>query len=202
MSERIGVFGGTFDPPHLGHLILAAEAFAQLRLDRVLWVLTADPPHKQGIAVSALDDRLEMVRRTIADESKFELSTVDIDRPGPHYTVDTLDILRRQNSAAEIIMLLGGDSLHDLPKWSRPELLLAECDEIGVMRRPIDEINTKGLEADLPGIGKKLRFVDAPLLQIASHDIRERIKRGLPYKYYVPGPVYDYIHSRGLYGSK
>jgi nicotinate-nucleotide adenylyltransferase len=199
MSVRIGVFGGTFDPPHLGHLILASEAHTQLHLDRLLWVLTADPPHKQGRTISRLEDRLAMVKLAVEDEPAFELSTVDIERPGPQFTADTIRLLAQQNPGARMILILGGDSLHDLPKWNRPRELLEACAEIGVMRRPVDVIDTRRLEAELPGITEKVRFVDAPLLEIASREIRERALENLPFRYYVLPAVYNYIRSHHLY---
>src|SRR5512143_939659 len=199
MERRIGIFGGTFDPPHLGHLILASEALAQLHLDRLLWVLTAVPPHKLGVPISPLEDRLSMLSLAIHDEPGFEVSRVDIDRPGPHYTVDTLRLLSPRFPEAEMILLMGGDSLHDLPAWHEPEELLARCDEIGVMRRPHDSIDLSALERRLPGVRDKIRFVEAPLLEIASHEIRERVRTGLPFRYFLPPAVYDHIVKHGLY---
>ena len=117
---RIGIFGGTFDPPHLGHLILADEAHAQLELDRLLWVLTPDPPHKLHQSITPLVDRLDMLRATIAGNNAFELSMVDIERAGPHYAVDTLLILGRSYPGDALIYVMGGDSLRDLPTWYRP----------------------------------------------------------------------------------
>ncbi len=110
MTGRLGVFGGTFDPPHLGHLILAAEAQGQLQLSRLLWVLAAAPPHKEGQEITALNHRRQMVRLAIADNPGFELSTVDIDRPGPHYTADMLRLLRDAHPGEQIILVIGGDS--------------------------------------------------------------------------------------------
>jgi len=199
MPERVGVFGGTFDPPHLGHLILASESYSQLNLDRLLWVLTAVPPHKLDDAITPLEDRLAMVKLALQDEPAFELSTVDIDRPGPHYTLDTMGILSRQFPAAELILVIGGDSLHDLPRWHRPRDLIAACHEIGVMRRPVDAVDLAALEKQLPGLTDKVRFVDAPLLEIASHEIRERALKGLPFRYFVMPAVYNYIVSHHLY---
>ena len=199
MGERIGIFGGTFDPPHLGHLILASEARAQLRLTRLLWVLTSIPPHKLNQPISPLEDRLSMLRLAVSDEPAFLVSRVDIDRPGPHYTVDTLKLLAEQNIGATMILLLGGDSLHDLVTWHQPAELVAACDEIGVMRRPDISIDLSGLEKELPGITAKIRFVDAPLLEIASHEIRRRAAIGEPFRYYIPTGVYDYIMEKGLY---
>jgi nicotinate-nucleotide adenylyltransferase len=202
MTSRIGVFGGTFDPPHLGHLILASEARSQLGLTRLLWVLTALPPHKRDQVISPLEDRLAMIRLALKDEPAFELSRVDIDRPGPHFTLDTLKLLRQQNSGSELVLVIGGDSLRDLPEWHRPTVVLAACDSIGVMRRPGDEIDLSELEVSLPGLIEKVTFVDAPLLEISSHDIRERARTGLSFKYYVPAEVRQYILSHRLYQSR
>ncbi len=199
MPERVGVFGGTFDPPHLGHLILASEARAQLALARLLWVLTSVPPHKLGQPISPLEDRLAMLQRALADEPAFEISRVDIDRPGPHYTADTLRLLRTAYPGALLVFLIGEDSLRDLTKWHEPARIVEECDEIGVMRRPEVSIDLAELEAQIPGITPKIRFVDAPLLEIASHEIRQRVAAGRPFRYYVPKAVYAYIVERGMY---
>lgn len=199
MAARIGVFGGTFDPPHMGHLILAAEARAQLQLSRLLWVLAAVPPHKVGSTISAVEDRLAMLRLAVQDEDSFEISMIDIERPGPHFTLDTLRLLSEQNPGSQMILVIGGDSLHDLPDWHRPTEVVTACAEIGVMRRPGDEIDLSALEAKLPGLIAKVRFVDAPLLEISSHEIRERVMKNLPFKYYVPLAVHHFIVSHGLY---
>ena len=150
--QSIGIFGGTFDPPHLGHLILAAEARAQLGLDKLLWVLTPDPPHKQGQSIARIENRLEMVKLAIVDDPQFELSTVELTRPGPHYAVDTVQILARQNPGAKLVYLMGGDSLRDLPTWHRPAEFVSACQMIGVMRRPGDAVELPSLEKSLPGL--------------------------------------------------
>lgn len=199
MAERIGVFGGTFDPPHLGHLILASEARSQLGLDRLLWVLTSVPPHKLGQPITKLDDRLAMLELALKGEPAFEISRVDIDRPGPHYSTDTMKLLRQANPGATLVFLIGGDSLRDMVTWHEPGTLVAECDEIGVMRRPAVDMNLSSLEAQIPGIASKLRFVDAPLLEIASNEIRRRVAEGRPFRYFVLEEVYEYIVERGLY---
>jgi len=199
MSERIGIFGGTFDPPHLGHLILASEGCSQLRLTRLLWVLTPNSPHKIGNSITDLSQRLEMVQCAIGDEPTFELSTIEFERPAPQYTVDTLEILKRQNPAADLILLLGADSLRGLTTWHRPADLVAVCREIGVMRRPSETVQLGTLEAILPGIKDKAHFVEAPLLQISSREIRRRIVEGLPFRYFLPPAVYDYIQAHNLY---
>jgi nicotinate-nucleotide adenylyltransferase len=195
----LGIFGGTFDPPHLGHLILAAEAHAQLGLDRLLWVLTPDPPHKQDQPIAPLEHRLAMVKLAIADDPSFELSAVEMDRPGPHYALDTVKILADQNPGAELVYLLGGDSLRDLPAWYRPADLVAALRFIGVMRRPGDAFDLPALEKSIPGLTAKVRFVDAPLLDIAAHAIRARVAEGRPFRYFLPAGVYSYIVKHNLY---
>jgi nicotinate-nucleotide adenylyltransferase len=199
MSERIGIFGGTFDPPHLGHLILASEARSQLRLTRLLWVLTPNSPHKVGNSISDLSQRMEMVQCAIGDVPTFELSTIEFERPAPQYTVDTLELLKGQNPAADLILLLGADSLRGLTTWRRPADLVTVCREIGVMRRPSETVQLGTLEAVLPGIKNKVHFVESPLLQISSREIRRRIVEGLPFRYFLPPAVYDYIQAHNLY---
>jgi nicotinate-nucleotide adenylyltransferase len=199
MPERIGIFGGTFDPPHLGHLILASEAHVQLKLTRLLWVLTPVPPHKMNRPISSLSDRLAMVKLALNDERSFELSNIEIERPGPHYTLDTIRVFSKLYPNDDLILLLGGDSLRDLPTWHRPADLVAACHQIGVMRRPGDSIDMDKLEAKIPGLKTKVKFVEAPLLEIASSEIRRRAARGLPFRYYLLPTVYQYIQEHNLY---
>ena len=199
MPERIGIFGGTFDPPHLGHLILASEAQSQLELTRLLWTLTPEPPHKQDQPITSIEHRLAMVNLAIADNPSFELSRVELDRPGPHYTIDTVKLIADQNPDAEIVPIIGGDSLHDLPTWHKPKELLYACHWVGVMRRPEDSANLEALERELPGISSKIHYVDAPLLEIASREIRSRIAEGRTFRYYLADPVYHYISQHHLY---
>jgi nicotinate-nucleotide adenylyltransferase len=198
-SPRIGLFGGTFDPPHLGHLILAAESQAQLHLDRVLWLLTAHPPHKAGQPITPLQHRLAMLQRMLSDNPTFALSDVEIRRPGPHYAADTLALLRPEYPTAQLIYLIGSDSLGDLPRWHRPHDVLSGCDALGVMRRPGTRFDLDALESALPGLRAKVRFVEAPLLEIASSAIRQRIRSGGHFRYYLPAAVYQYIQSHNLY---
>jgi len=197
--EQIGLFGGTFDPPHLGHLILASEAYSQLGLDRLLWILTPEPPHKQDQLITTIAHRLAMVKLAIEGNPTFELSRVELDRPGPHYTLDTVELIAEQYPDADVTPIIGGDSLRDLPKWSRPKELLQACHWVGVMRRPGEQENLEVLENDLPGISSKVHYVDAPLLEIASREIRTRIKDGKPYQYYLHPAVYEYIVDNHLY---
>jgi len=206
---RIGIFGGTFDPPHIGHLALADEARCQLGLARILWVLTPDPPHKPRKPISPVGERLAMLSAALewANERgegscspvQFELSRVDIDRPAPQYAVDTVQLLRIANPEAALVYLMGGDSLHDLPTWHKPQEFVEEVDEIGVMRRPGWEVDWGGLEGVLPGIRAKVRFVDAPLLDISATRIRARVREGGAWRFYVPEAVAAVMEARGMY---
>lgn len=199
LHERVGLFGGTFDPPHVGHLILASEAKSQLELTRVLWTVTPDPPHKQDQKITPLEHRLAMVKLAIDDDPSFELSDVELTRPGPHYTIDTIKLLATQNPGVEIVPILGGDSLNDLPTWHQPKEILYAAHWVGVMRRPGEEMNLQELERELPGITSKVHYVDAPLLEIASREIRSRAATGKPFRYYLPESVYEYIEQYHLY---
>lgn len=197
--ERLGVFGGTFDPPHIGHLILGAEACADLNLDCLLWVLTPVPPHKLGQPITALEHRLAMLELAIAGNPDFRLSRVEMDRPGPHYMADTMRLLGNQHPSADLVLVIGGDSLRDLPTWHRPADLVAACDEIGVMRRPGDAVDLSAVERSVPGTQARVRFVDAPLLEISSSDIRRRIREKLPFRYFLSNSVYENILKHELY---
>ncbi|MCC6986174.1 MAG: nicotinate (nicotinamide) nucleotide adenylyltransferase [Anaerolineales bacterium] len=199
MPHRIGVFGGTFDPPHIGHLILAGEAVHQFQLDRLLWVLTPEPPHKLENAVTPLTHRLAMLENMIADNPAFELSRIEIERPGPHYTVDTVRAIAENQPGADIILLIGGDSLRDLPTWRFAPDLVTVVSKLGVMRRPDDSTDLAALEAKLPGVLGKLHFIDALLQPVSSRELRRRISSGEMYRYYVAPGVYDYIEKNRLY---
>jgi nicotinate-nucleotide adenylyltransferase len=196
---RYGVFGGTFDPPHIGHLILAAESLSQLKLDEILWVLTPEPPHKTGRVITNLNIRLEMIHAAIIDNTKFKLSKVDIVRPPPHYAADSLEILRDLMPGGNFTYLLGGDSLEELPTWHDPQRFIDLCDHLGVMCRPGMKLDLELLEIHLTGVKEKVKILEAPQLEISSTEIKSRIRSGKSYRYYLPPGVYAIIKSRGLY---
>ncbi len=196
---KLGVFGGTFDPPHNGHLALAEAARQELRLDRVLWVLTPVPPHKTDRRITPLDDRLAMLEAALANHPEFILSHVDIVRPPPHYAVDTMRLLRAQFPGAWLIYLMGGDSLRDLPQWHAPRDFVAACDALGVMRRPGARFDLAALEKALPGIAEKIRLVEAPLIKISASEIRRRLRAGEAVDAVLPPAVIEIITRRRLY---
>lgn len=196
--NRLGLLGGTFDPPHYGHLVLAEQARIQLGLDRVLFIPAAQPPHKPAAEVAPIEHRLNMLALAIAGNPFFEISRADIDRPGPHYTVDLLIHLRAIYPDAEFFFLMGSDSLVDLPRWRDPHRLI-QMTWLAVMPRPGYVVHMPLLEQALPGISKRLLWLDAPFLDIASHDLRRRVKSGGSIRYLVPPEVEAYIYAHRLY---
>jgi len=198
-KEHIGVFGGTFDPPHIGHQILGMEAYDELQLDQLYWVLTPQPPHKLGKKITPLDIRIEMVQAAINEDRFFKFSSADIDRPGPHYVVDTMHAFRSQFPYAELSFIMGGDSLHDLPAWHAPREFVDECDRLGVMHRPGEVIDLAVIESEIPGISRKIHFIEAPLLEISSKQIRNLVSERKPFRYYLPEAVYEIVLRDRLY---
>ena len=195
----IGVFGGTFDPPHIGHVILAIEARYQLELERVLWVLTADPPHKPEAPLTATEIRLEMLKTTLGNRSEFELSRVDIDRPGPHFAVDTLRLLSKAHPGERWAYLMGGDSLRGILQWHDPAGFLSRCDLLAVMPRPEAPADLASLRQGLPEIEQKLRFLRAPYVALSASDVRHRVRQGQPFEHLLATGVAQLIRSHGLY---
>ncbi len=194
---RLGILGGTFDPPHVGHLILAEYACDAVQLDRVLFVPAADPPHKHRTRV-AVEHRLAMITLAIADRPEFSVSRVDIDRVGPHYTVDMLRLLGTQYSEAELYFIMGGDSLRDLLKWSRPQELITLCRLI-VMGRPDAKADPHMHDAVLPGLAERVIMTESPMLGLSSSAIARRLRSGQSVRYVVPAPVLSYIETNRLY---
>ena len=198
-QSPIGVLGGTFDPPHRGHLVIAQQALEQLALSRVLFAPTNKPPHKLNNHITPIEHRVEMVRLAIQDHSQFVLSRVDVDRTGPTYTVDMLRLLREQfGNAAELFFIMGMDSLANLLTWHAPDQLVRLC-KLAVFNRPGFTANLDELEASLPGVSARIVFLKAPALEIAASDIQRRVRAGQPIAHLVPEAVADYIARHKLY---
>lgn len=195
----IGVFGGTFDPPHIGHLVLADEARAAMDLEKVLWVVTGEPPHKPDRPIIAAEHRLKMVELAIQHDPVFELSRLEVDRPGPHYAADTLAQLAIEFPDDELAYVMGKDSLRDLPSWNSPERFIQLSGAIVVLNRPDVEADLELLDKQLPGLAAKVRLLGVPLVDVASRGIRQRVASGKPYRYLVARPVADYISQHSLY---
>jgi nicotinate-nucleotide adenylyltransferase len=197
-SQRLGVFGGTFDPPHLGHLIIATELRHALSLDRVLFVPAGRPPHKRAQIIGEDERRLAMLRLALADAPNFDVNLVDLDRHGPSYTADTIDLLHEQLQPAELVFLMGEDSLRDLPAWHEPERIVARA-ELGVARRPGVELDLAAIYSAVPTACGRVHLVDVPEIGISSRDLRRRVADGRPIRFQVPRSVEDYIRRHGLY---
>ena len=197
--QRIGVIGGTFDPIHYGHLAAAEEARVRMNLERVLFVVAGVPPHKLDEEVTPVEHRLAIVSLAIASNPHFEISRVDVDRPGPSYTVDTISILRKQwGQETEVYFIMGLDSLVELPTWHHPQRLIQLCRLLAV-KRPGFETDMSELEASVPGISSRVEIIDMPEVDISSSDLQQRVRDGLPIKYQVPEEVERYIMEHGLY---
>ena len=197
---RVGIFGGTFDPIHYGHLVAAEEARTVLGLEKVLIVPAGQPPHKSAQPVTATDHRVAMVQLAIASNPAFVMSRVDLDRPGPHYSVDMVTRLRRELGPGDVYLIVGMDSLMDLPGWHEAERLMGLCYIVGV-NRPGYTYDLAPLEKAVPGISAHIQVLEAPQLEIASHELQDRVRRGLPIKYQVPEAVEEYICRHKLYTS-
>ncbi len=197
--RRVGILGGTFDPPHLGHLILAEYAVEALNLNCLLFVPAADPPHKQHEKNTPVAHRLAMLKLALGSNSRFTLSRVDVDRPGPHYSLDMVKIIQGQNPGAELYFVMGGDSLRDLPRWHRPAELVSLC-RLAVMHRPGDGARPYMHEDVLPGLSERVVMIDAPLIGISATEIVSRWQKGLSIRYLVPDAVLDYMTAHNVYG--
>jgi len=199
LIRRLGILGGTFDPIHHAHLVLAEEVRHQLGLDLVLFMPAGNPPHKPGRPVSTAHHRLRMLELAIANKSYFVISGVDLDRPGPSYTVEALRLLRREWGPTPILFFVeGADSLAEILSWYHPERLI-DLAEIAVVDRPGIQVDVAGLEERLPGLSARLHWVRMPLLEISASDIRARVRDGRPISYLVPPAVEAYIQEHGLY---
>jgi len=199
---NIGVLGGTFDPIHMGHLIVAEEVRARLDLAEVLLVPAGQPWLKlnNANAISSAEHRVAMVRLAIAGEPAFKLSTMEIDRPGPSYTVDTMAELRNQIGAeGKLYFILGWDNLNQLPRWHQPLRLVNLCHLVPVRRVGFVSPDLEALEAAIPGLVKSLVVLDTPQIEISASEIRARVARGLSIHQLVPEPVERYIIEHGLY---
>lgn len=196
---RVGVLGGTFDPIHIGHLVIAEEARVELELERVVFVPARLPPHKLDHIVSPAEHRLAMVELAIASNPHFTVSRVDIDRSGPSYTVDTIELLRSEwGPSVEIYFIMGSDSLLDILTWHNPRQLIRLC-HFAVVGRPGYQVDPDELDTLLPGLASRVRILNVPELAISSTDIQRRVRKGLSIKYQVPEAVEDYIYRHLLY---
>lgn len=199
MSEvrRLGLYGGTFDPIHVGHLVAAAEVHYALALGRVLFLPAGRPPHKRAQAVTPAAERARMIELAIAGRPQFALSMLDLDGAAPSYTADLL-ARARDTWDADLYFIMGEDSLRDFPGWREPARVAALA-RLAVVTRPNVEVDVAAVERAVPALAGRVHCVPIPEIDVASHDIRARVTAGRPIAYQVPLAVEAYIRERGLY---
>lgn len=199
---RLGVLGGTFDPVHLGHLIVAEEALVQLNLDRVLFIPAGQPWLKAGLALSPTEDRLRMVELAISSNPHFQVARNEVDRPGATYTVDTLrELAQEWGEDAELHFILGLDTLEQFHRWKEPEQLL-ELGHLAVVTRPgYHQEHLTRLLARYPQAADRVTLLETPTIDISATEIRRRAAEGISFRYQVPDPVAQYILGHRLYRS-
>lgn len=202
---RVGIFGGTFDPVHVGHLILAEQCREAAKLDQVLFVPAALPPHKQAQTLTSFAQRVEMLALAISGHPSFRVEELEKDRTGPSYTADTLAQLHGQRTGAELYFILGSDSLRDLPIWYQPRRILELATLLVVARADWPTFSAAKLKESLE-LGEEfpLRYevIETPLITLSSRDIRRRIAAGRSVRYMIPRSVEAYIADKGLYREK
>lgn len=190
----LGILGGTFDPIHNGHLIIAQALLEQLKLARLLFLISARPPHKKTATMAPWEDRLQMVRLALQGDPRFGISDLEIQREGPSYTVETMEKLQNQyGHRYRVLFVIGADSILEIFNWREPQRLL-ETSSLVVVPRPGFDL----AQLD-PRVAEKVTLIHAPLIEISSTEIRRRVRQGRSIRYLLPQRVADYIHANGLY---
>jgi len=197
---RVGILGGAFNPPHIGHLVCAQEALVQLELDRVVFMPVGVAPHREIELDPGAETRLEMAELAVADDDRFEVSRMEVEKDAPAYTAETLATLRDESPDDELFLILGGDQAAALATWHEPEKVL-ESATVAVFERMSWGRNAIMIKIGrMPG-AERVRYLDMPLIQVSSSAIRRRVREGVPIRYLVPDKVADYISSHDLYGA-
>jgi nicotinate-nucleotide adenylyltransferase len=197
---RLGILGGTFNPPHIGHLICAQEAHAQLGLDRVVLMPTGVPPHKQVESDPGAEARYALCRAAVEGDERFDVSREELDRPGRSFTIDTLRALHDHSPQDDITFIAGGDMARSLPSWREPEAILSLA-TLAVAERAADQHDAIAAAiAPLAG-SERVRFFDMPRVDVSSSLVRERVAAGRPVRYLVPEGVADAIAQNGWYSA-
>ncbi|MCZ2344354.1 MAG: nicotinate-nucleotide adenylyltransferase [Bacteroidales bacterium] len=198
---RIGIFGGTFDPPHLGHLILAEQCREDARLDAIWFLVAYRPPHKSGESVTRFEQRCEMTLLATTGQPAFRIETLEKELPPPSYTAETLTALRTRHPEHDFHLILGGDSIVDLPKWYAPTRVVTQAGLVGVARPGFAPWPPEQLAESLrlPPEAVRLQWVNCPLIALASRELRQRVAEGKTIRYLVPRAVEEFIRERGLY---
>lgn len=200
--KRVGILGGTFDPVHNGHLAIAEEALTGLRLDRVLFVPAGQPWMKSDRAIAPAEHRVAIVRLAIEGNPHFGLSLIEVERHGPTYTVDTLrELCAQYGTATDLYFIMGWDGLPEFPRWKEPSEIIRLAMLVAVPRPHSPKPDVASLERRVPGISKRVVFLEGPLVDISATDIRERLRKGQTLGGLVPEAVEAYVREKGLYGG-
>ncbi len=198
--RKVGVLGGSFDPVHYGHLIAGEEVRSALQLSEVIFVPAGRPPHKLRKQITPAEERLAMLKLAIASNPVFRSSRVDIDRPGPHYTVDTISLLQEElGNEVDIYFIVGLDSLAEIATWYQPERLLQLCRLAAVTRPGYSGLDVARLDPRIRAAAERIQIIPIPEVGISASDLRERVATGRPIKYQIPEAVEGYIYGQGLY---
>lgn len=188
--KKVGILGGTFDPPHYGHLLIANEVLSELELDEIWFMPNHEPPHKKKPESVKDEDRLRMLEFAIAGNSAFSIQPIELDRNGPSYTVDTMKLLNAEYSHHQFFFIIGADMIEYLPKWHDIDILINLVQFVGVERPSYSR------QTDYP-----ILYVDVPAFDVSSSMIRDRVKKGKSIRYLLPDRVIDYIEEKQLYGT-
>lgn len=194
MEKQIGLFGGTFNPPHIGHLLIAEEALVQLNLDEVWWMPSSQPPHKKKDAEVPDEQRIEMVKKAIGNNNQFSLSLLEFERSGPSYTIDTIRLLTQKYPQIKFTFIMGGDMVHSLSSWHKIDELKNLVQFAGVGR--------EGYPIDQHWERYSVKHVEIPTIDISSSFIRSRSRAGGSIRYYVTDEVWKHVKENHLYGTK
>jgi nicotinate-nucleotide adenylyltransferase len=198
---RVGIFGGAFNPPHIGHLVCAQEALVQLELDRVVFMPVGEAPHREIEGDPGAEARLEMVELAVAGDERFATSRMELDREGPSYTSDTLAQLHEESPDDELFLILGGDQAAALASWHEPEQVLERA-TVAVFERASWGRNAIVIKIGRLAGARDVRYLDMPMIQVSASGIRRRVREGAPIRYLVPDSVAGYIEEKALYGAK
>jgi len=201
---RLGIYGGTFDPVHTGHLVLAEQCREQCRLDEVWFVPAAIPPHKRDVSISDAKTRCDMIEFAISGNAQFKLCPIELERSGPSYTVTTLEQLHSESTARELFLLVGADSIRDLAQWYQPQRILELATVVAVNRgRDLrEDLEAKRrILAELGNVADRVQFLEMPAIDISATDIRQRVREGRSIRYLVPRAVEAYIRERQVYSE-
>ncbi|WP_160721815.1 nicotinate-nucleotide adenylyltransferase [Bacillus sp. USDA818B3_A] len=188
--KKVGILGGTFDPPHYGHLLIANEVQSALELDKIWFMPNHEPPHKKKPESVEDEDRLHMLELAIAENANFSIQPIEMDRKGPSYTVDTMKILHTEYPDHQFYFIIGADMIEYLPKWHDIDILVNLVQFVGVKRKSYSH------QTDYPVL-----YIDVPAIDVSSSMIRDRVKKGQSVRYLLPDSVIDYIEEKQLYGS-